>query len=166
MVVEAVIKGDTVREVLQYVEFDTNTLMHQMRSDVDQAVREKRLDDFQAGRLLRFYEDGLDGYTYLEDAAEERPRRLLVPAPAAPQRAVAGISTPAWMGLWARDTPSSHAEGDRSMFSVNDSLGQRNAVWPKNGPVPVNGYRRSARQTSSRYPINSPSKRAAVNCSA
>ena len=45
-----VIKGDTVREVLQYVEFDTNALIHQLRSDVDEAVREERLDDFQAAR--------------------------------------------------------------------------------------------------------------------
>jgi hypothetical protein len=35
-------------------------------------VREQRLDDFQAARLLRFYEEGLNGYTYLEDVAEDR----------------------------------------------------------------------------------------------
>ena len=32
------------------------------------AVRENRVDFQQAGRMLRFYEDGLQGYTYLEDA--------------------------------------------------------------------------------------------------
>ncbi len=71
VIIQTVINGDTVREVLEYVEFDTGSLMHQMRSDVDQAVREQRLDDFQAARLLRFYEEGLNGYTYLEDVAEE-----------------------------------------------------------------------------------------------
>ncbi len=70
VVVEAVIKGDTVREVLEYVEFDPRTLMRQLRTAVEQAIRENRIDDRQAGRLLRFYEDGLDGYTYLEDARD------------------------------------------------------------------------------------------------
>ena len=66
VVLEAVVKGDTVREVLDYVEFDAETLMHQLRSDVESAVREGRIDLEQSGRLLRFYEDGMQGYTYLE----------------------------------------------------------------------------------------------------
>ena len=74
VIIQTVISGDTVREVLQYVEFDTNALLHQMRTDVDEAVREQRLDDFQAARLIRFYEEGLNGYTYLEDSAEESAR--------------------------------------------------------------------------------------------
>jgi arginine decarboxylase len=86
VVLQTIITGDTVREVLQYVEFDTNALTHQMRSDVDEAVRAERLDDFQAARLLRFYEDGLNGYTYLEDAAEERVRHY-EPMPPAPKAA-------------------------------------------------------------------------------
>jgi arginine decarboxylase len=70
VVLEALIKGDTVREVLDYVEFDAETLLHRMRSDAETAVREGRLDFEQSGRLLRFYEDGLHGYTYLEDAGK------------------------------------------------------------------------------------------------
>ncbi|MGO8744739.1 MAG: biosynthetic arginine decarboxylase [Thermoguttaceae bacterium] len=70
VVVEAVIKGDTVSEVLQYVEFDPRVLIRQLRSAVEQAIRENRIDDRQAGRLLRFYEAGLEGYTYLEDGRE------------------------------------------------------------------------------------------------
>jgi arginine decarboxylase len=67
VVLEAVIKGDTVKEVLDYVEFDAETLMHRMRADVEAAVRDNRLGLEQSGRLLRFYEDGLHGYTYLEE---------------------------------------------------------------------------------------------------
>ncbi len=70
LVVEAVIEGDKVSEVLQYVEFDPRVLMRQLRSSVEQAIRENRIDDRQAGRLLRFYEAGLEGYTYLEDDRE------------------------------------------------------------------------------------------------
>jgi arginine decarboxylase len=63
---DALIKGDTVREVLDYVEFDGDALMGKLRTDVETAVREGRVDYEGAGRLLRFYEDGLHGYTYLE----------------------------------------------------------------------------------------------------
>jgi len=65
VVLEAVIKGDTVREVLDYVEFNTETLMNRLRDDVERAVRDGRMDFEQSGRLLRFYENGLQGYTYL-----------------------------------------------------------------------------------------------------
>jgi arginine decarboxylase len=63
---DTLIKGDTVREVLDYVEFDAESLLGKLRTDVESAVRAGRLDYEGAGRLLRFYEDGLYGYTYLE----------------------------------------------------------------------------------------------------
>jgi len=63
---DALVKGDTVKEVLDYVEFDAETLLRKLRTDVETAVRENRVDYEGAGRLLRFYEDGLNGYTYLE----------------------------------------------------------------------------------------------------
>ena len=71
VIVEAVISGDSVREVLQYVEFDPNALVVQLRASVEQAIRENRIDDQQAGRLMRFYEAGLQGYTYLEEGHEK-----------------------------------------------------------------------------------------------
>ena len=67
VVVDAVVKGDTVREVLDYVEFDANHLVQQLRDSIEQAVREGRIGDGQAGRFLKFYEEGLGGYTYLEE---------------------------------------------------------------------------------------------------
>ncbi len=67
VVVDAVIKGDTVREVLNYVEFDADQLTQQLRDSVERAVREGRISDGEAGRFLKFYEEGLGGYTYLEE---------------------------------------------------------------------------------------------------
>ena len=63
---DALVKGDTVREVLDYVEFDAETLLGKLRTDVETAVRSGKIDYEGAGQLLRFYEDGLHGYTYLE----------------------------------------------------------------------------------------------------
>ncbi|MBX3415569.1 MAG: biosynthetic arginine decarboxylase [Pirellulales bacterium] len=68
VVLDAVIEGDTVTEVLEYVEFQPSALVRRLRTDVETAVREGKLDFQQAGQLLRFYEEGLRGYTYLEDA--------------------------------------------------------------------------------------------------
>jgi arginine decarboxylase len=66
VVLEALIRGDTVREVLDYVQFKSTALAEQFRRDVETAVREGRVGYEEAGLLLRFYEDGLNGYTYLE----------------------------------------------------------------------------------------------------
>jgi arginine decarboxylase len=67
---ESVIKGDTVREVLDYVEFDADMLVGRLRDSVEAAVRDGRMDFEESGRVLRFYEDGLHGYTYLEEPGE------------------------------------------------------------------------------------------------
>jgi arginine decarboxylase len=67
-ILEAVVKGDTVREVLNYVQFSVENLISRLRKDVETAVREGRLGYEESGQLLRFYEEGLHGYTYLEDA--------------------------------------------------------------------------------------------------
>ena len=65
---EHYVPGDTVREVLDYVQFSSKALLEQFRRDVEVALREGRIGYQESGRLLKFYEDGLQGYTYLEDA--------------------------------------------------------------------------------------------------
>jgi arginine decarboxylase len=67
VMLDEVIKGDTVREVLDYVQFKSDSLIGRLRRSVEVAVREGRLSYEESGRLLRYYEEGLHGYTYLED---------------------------------------------------------------------------------------------------
>jgi len=66
VVLETVVQGDTVREVLNYVQYNSQMLLDQFRKDVELAVREQRIGYEESGRLLKFYEEGLQGYTYLE----------------------------------------------------------------------------------------------------
>lgn len=66
VILDSVIKGDTVREVLNYVQFSSEALVTKLRRDVETALREGRIGYEESGRLLRFYEEGLHGYTYLE----------------------------------------------------------------------------------------------------
>jgi arginine decarboxylase len=65
---DAVIKGDTVREVLAYVQYSADELLAGMRKDVERAVRAGKISLEESRQLLRFYESGLEGYTYLEEA--------------------------------------------------------------------------------------------------
>ncbi len=65
-VIEDVVAGERVREMLSYVQFDAPELLRGFRRDVEAAVRQDRLSIAESGRLLRFFEDGLEGYTYLE----------------------------------------------------------------------------------------------------
>ena len=67
VVLEAVIRGDTCREVLDYVEFHPSSLMEQFRQDVEAAVMDGKIGYEESGKLLKFYEEGIHGYTYLED---------------------------------------------------------------------------------------------------
>jgi len=66
VILDTVIRGDTVQEVLDYVQFNARTLLEDFRRDVEVAVREGKMGYEESGRLLRFYEEGLYGYTYLE----------------------------------------------------------------------------------------------------
>ena len=70
VILESVIKGDTVREVLNYVQFHADLLVRKLHDSVESAVSEGRMNLEEYGRLLCFYEEGLHGYTYLEDPSE------------------------------------------------------------------------------------------------
>jgi arginine decarboxylase len=65
--VDSVIKGDTVREVLAYVQYSADELLAKMRKDVERALRQGKISLLESRQLLRFYENGLEGYTYLEE---------------------------------------------------------------------------------------------------
>ena len=64
--VDEVIEGDSVREVLQYVQFSADELQRNMRKLVERALREQKISLDESRVLLKFYENGLEGYTYLE----------------------------------------------------------------------------------------------------
>src|SRR5437763_13178340 len=48
VMLDTVISGDTVREVLKYVNFDADNLVRQLRTDVERAVRQGRFSDEEA----------------------------------------------------------------------------------------------------------------------
>ena len=56
-----------VSDVLSYVEYDKNELVRRVRQTAERAVRSGRLTFEQSAAFMRRYEEGLSGYTYLED---------------------------------------------------------------------------------------------------
>ncbi len=67
---EHVVVGDTVSEVLSYVEYDRLELIRSVRESAETAVRRGNLTFEQSAQLMKRYEDALSGYTYLVDRVE------------------------------------------------------------------------------------------------
>ena len=65
--IDEVIEGDTVKEVLGYVQYDDQDMRRAMRRDIERSIKSNRLTVAEGKSLLAFYESGLDGYTYLEE---------------------------------------------------------------------------------------------------
>lgn len=64
--IDHVVAGDTVTEVLQYVDYQPEDLVARMRRLAERAIKDNRLARDDARQLMRIYEAGLAGYTYLE----------------------------------------------------------------------------------------------------
>ncbi len=58
VLLDAVIRGDTVREVLDYVQFNSQMLLEQYRKDVEAALLEGRIGYEESGRLLQVLRAG------------------------------------------------------------------------------------------------------------
>jgi arginine decarboxylase len=65
--VDHVIDGDTVTEVLSYVQFSKDNLVRRVRRATEQARKEGRMTLDEAARMVNAFQTGLEGYTYLEE---------------------------------------------------------------------------------------------------
>ncbi len=60
------LEGDTVAEVLSYVEYDTKEMARRFRALAEDAVVKKRISPKERFAIMEAYENGLRGYTYFE----------------------------------------------------------------------------------------------------
>ena len=60
------ISGDSVADILSYVEYDPRRILDDLRSTAEKAVREGRISPSQRFDIMQAFEDGLRGYTYFE----------------------------------------------------------------------------------------------------
>ena len=63
--VEEIIQGTTVGAALASVQYDQHELKRRMKRQVDQAIKADLMKPTEGMRLLRDYDSGLSGYTYL-----------------------------------------------------------------------------------------------------
>jgi arginine decarboxylase len=68
--IDHVVEGDSVTEVLGYVQYSKEHLVQRVRQASEEALRRGLLTFEESALLIRRYAEGLEGYTYLE---EEEP---------------------------------------------------------------------------------------------
>jgi arginine decarboxylase len=68
--IDHVVEGDSVTEVLGYVQYSKEHLIQRVRQASEEALRRGLLTLEESALLIRRYAEGLEGYTYLE---EEEP---------------------------------------------------------------------------------------------
>ena len=64
--VEQVETGDTVEDVLNYVSYDKDEMIHRLRTAAEAAVRASKMSIEDLRLFVTMYQNGMDGYTYLE----------------------------------------------------------------------------------------------------
>ncbi len=77
--IDHVVEGDTVLEALHYMSYRKDDLVASVRRHTEVALRKGRISLDESRNLLRMYEEGLAGYTYLErdvDATFMAPSQL------------------------------------------------------------------------------------------
>lgn len=62
------VEGDTISQVLEYVEYDANRCLSDFKKMVDAAVADDELSIKERRVLITAYKDSLKGYTYFEEA--------------------------------------------------------------------------------------------------
>ena len=64
--VKDVVAGDTVSEVLAYVDYSPSDLLGRLRNSVEQALRKKLMTIEESRTLINRFRQGMVGYTYLD----------------------------------------------------------------------------------------------------
>ncbi|MEQ1664775.1 MAG: biosynthetic arginine decarboxylase [Bdellovibrionales bacterium] len=65
--VDHVLQGDTVSEVLSYLDYSRAEMLEMVRKATEISISQGSLSHIDARLLMKHYEEGISGYTYLED---------------------------------------------------------------------------------------------------
>jgi arginine decarboxylase len=60
------VEGDSVADVLSYVEYHPQALLQKFRDSAEQGVRSGKISAVERQQLMELYATGLRGYTYFE----------------------------------------------------------------------------------------------------
>jgi len=65
--IDKLVQGDTVREVLSYMQYNKRDLLNMTRKAIEESIENKVITLKESAKIQKFLDDGLEGYTYLED---------------------------------------------------------------------------------------------------
>ena len=68
--VDHLIKGDSMTDVLRYVQYVPDNMVESVRRQAERAVGEGRINVRQMRQMMQHYEEALESYTYLSDEDE------------------------------------------------------------------------------------------------
>ena len=68
--IEEIVEGDTVREVLGYMQYDATALTRSIRMECERSVHRGSMTARESREMVGAFKAGLDGYTYLEESSE------------------------------------------------------------------------------------------------
>lgn len=66
-----VVRGDTINEVLRFVQYDKEDLCERWRTGLERAVSSGTISASESAQLYRKYHDAFEGYTYLNSSEAE-----------------------------------------------------------------------------------------------
>lgn len=61
-----IVEGDTIREVLSYVQYDTENLIDRMRVAIEKALDNQQITAQDSAQIMRKFRNALEEYTYLK----------------------------------------------------------------------------------------------------
>ena len=69
--VEEVIRGASAKKVLNTMQYNAGQMAYNMKKEIDSFVGLKNINPRESVKLIDFFEDCLNGYTYLRGKEEE-----------------------------------------------------------------------------------------------
>ncbi|MBU1221240.1 biosynthetic arginine decarboxylase [Myxococcota bacterium] len=64
--IDKIVEGDTVKDVLQYMQYQKRTMMNMIRKSIEDSIENKTISIKESAKIIKFLDEGMDGYTYLE----------------------------------------------------------------------------------------------------
>ena len=79
--IRSIVKGDTVSEVLGYVQYEDRELMSRIQESVEDAISDRKINHQQAGQTIAAFEKALLGYTYLTQPEKKDAKAIELDSP-------------------------------------------------------------------------------------
>ena len=63
--ISRIVEGDTIEEVLRYVQYNAEQLLEQLHSRMEESINNGRLTRLESARIKKQFKEALESYTYL-----------------------------------------------------------------------------------------------------